>query len=308
VASTQQLRGQPEIAPIPTSLRELCGARAVKWVGDATSGTLHPVTARLHHERVGSAGAARWLLLTHGIYGAGANLRAVARRVVERRPEWGIVLVDLRGHGRSELGAPPYDLAACAGDLCALAGELGGVEALAGHSFGGKVVLVAREQLRPRQTWVLDSTPSARPGFSDEANTVVRVLELMERLPRTWPRREDFIAAVVADGQVPSLAQWLAMNLAPETGGGFALRLDLAAMRALLVDYYERDLWSSLDDPQLGEVEIVIADRSGTVSAADRARLAAAPPHVHVAHVDAGHWLHVDAPAAVVELFATRLP
>jgi len=277
-------------------------------VGDATSGTLRVVTARLHHERIASPAATRLLLLTHGIYGAGANLRAVARRVVERRPEWGIVLVDLRGHGRSELGPPPYDLAACADDLRALADELGGVAALAGHSFGGKVVLVARERMRPRQTWVLDSTPSARPGFSDEANTVVRVLELMERLPRTWGRRDDFVAAIVADGQPASLAQWLAMNLAPDASNGFTLRLDLAAIRALLADYYERDLWSSLEDPRFGEVEMVIAERSGTVSAADRERLAAAPPHVHVARVDAGHWLHVDAPAAVVELFATRLP
>ena len=277
-------------------------------MGDATSGTLLVVPARLHHERIASPAATRSLLLTHGIYGAGANLRAVARRVVERRPDWGIVLVDLRGHGRSELGPPPHDLAACADDLRALAGALGGVEAIAGHSFGGKVVLVAREQMRPRQTWVLDSTPSARPGLGDEANTVVRVLELMERLPRTWPRRDDFVAAVVADGHPASLAQWLAMNLAPDAAGTLALRLDLAAIRSLLADYYERDLWSSLEDPRFGAIEVVVAERSGTVSAADRARLAAAPPHVHVDLVDAGHWLHVDAPAAVVELFATRLP
>jgi hypothetical protein len=44
------------------------------------------------------------------------------------------------------------------------------------------------------------------------------------------------------------------------------------------------------------------------VSAADRGRLAAAPPHVHVHYVTAGHWLHIDAPARVVDLFALHLP
>src|SRR3989442_1471991 len=41
--------------------------------------------------------------------------------------------------------------------------------------------------------------------------------------------------------------------------------------------------------------------------AGDPRRLAPAPPHVLVHHVDAGLWLHIDAPAAVVELFARGL-
>src|SRR5690606_2906740 len=100
------------------------------------------VSARLHHERIAHGGAApaAWLLLTHGIYGAGGNWRAIARKLVERRPDWGVVLVDLRQHGRSDAGEPPHTLDAAAGDLRALADQLGGSEAMAGHSFGGTVV------------------------------------------------------------------------------------------------------------------------------------------------------------------------
>jgi len=267
------------------------------------------VPARLHHERIARAGASpeRWLLVTHGIYGAGSNWRGIARKLHERRPEWGVVLVDLRQHGRSEPGEPPHTLAACAEDLRALADELG-IAALAGHSFGGKVVLAARTLVHPQQTWVLDASPSARPGaLSDPGNTVVRVLELMERLPRTWPRREDFVAAVVADGHDAALAQWLAMNVVPDDSGALALRLDLAALRELLADYYARDLWAELAAPD-GAVEIVIADRSSALDAADRARLAHMPAHVHAHHIAAGHWLHIEAPGEVVELIAARLP
>ena len=266
--------------------------------------------ARLHHERIASGGRSpeHWLLVTHGIFGAGSNWRAIARKLHARRADWGVVLVDLRQHGRSEGGEPPHTLAACAEDLHALVVELGGVAAVAGHSFGGKVVLAARELVRPRQTWVLDASPSARPdALADPDNLVARVLELMERLPRRWARRDDFAAAIVADGHDSAFAQWLAMNVVADDAGAFVLRLELPALRALLADYYARDLWDALAAPD-GDVEVVVADRSSALDAADRARLVAAPAHVHVHHVAAGHWLHIEAPDAVVELIAGRLP
>jgi hypothetical protein len=137
---------------------------------------------------------------------------------------------------------------------------------------------------------------------------VTRVLALMERLPKTWSRREDFVAAIEADGQTPELAQWLAMNVTARDGG-FALRLDLVALREMLRDYYARDLWDVAFDVELpGTLEVVVAERARTVSAADRARLEAAPSHVHTHRVDTGHWLHVEAPATVVDLLASQLP
>lgn len=265
--------------------------------------------AHLHRELIGDA--ERWLLVTHGIYGSGANWRGIARKLVAARPDWGVVLVDLRQHGRSEPGEPPHDLGACADDVRALVDEVPGIEALAGHSFGGKVVLAARALVPPRirQIWVLDASPSARPGAEDDPdNTVARVLALMEALPKTWAKREDFVAALVAEGHALSLAQWLAMNLVAN-GDAFTLRLDLGALRAMLRDYNAKDLWDVAFDARLpGEVEIVIAEKSATISEADRRRLATAPPHVHVHRIDAGHWLHIDAPANVVELLASTLP
>jgi esterase len=268
------------------------------------------VPARLHRELIGTD-VERWLLLTHGIYGSGSNWRGIARKLHQQRPEWGIVLVDLRQHGRSEPGEPPHTIAACAADLCGLFEELPNIEVIAGHSFGGKVALQARA-FAPRtlrQTWMFDASPSARPNAeSDPNNSVVRVLALMERLPRTWAKRDDFVAAIVAAGEALPLAQWLAMNLVAEDGQ-LALRLDLAALRDMLRDYYARDLWNVAFDASLpGDLHVVIAEQSSTLDDADRARLDAAPPHVHVHRVNAGHWLHIDAPANVVELLAANLP
>ena len=279
--------------------------------------------ARLHHEKIAAAGAdpGRWLVLTHGIYGTGGNWRSIARKVVDARREWGAVLVDLRQHGRSEAGPPPHTLDACAADLAALCDELaaGGapIDAVAGHSFGGKVVLAHRASGAPsaarlRQTWVLDSTPSVRPAMWEAADNDVRqVWEAMRELPRRWPRRDDFVAALEARGHSRQLAQWLAQSLEPD-GDGVRLRFDLDAIRDLLLDYYRRDLWPAVEDPALpGDVHLVVAERSSTVSAADRARLAAEPPERRVAThriPDAGHWLHIDAPRAVIDLLVAHLP
>jgi esterase len=272
------------------------------------------VPARLHHERIahGATTPARWLALTHGIYGAGSNWRSIARKLNERRPEWGVVLIDLRQHGRSEPGEPPHTVAACADDLRALVEELGregpgAIDAIAGHSFGGKVVLATRGRIAVQQTWILDASPSGRGAAGLGESTVIRVLELMERLPRQWTRRDDFVDAVVGDGHDVGLARWLAMNVVPDPAGGLVLRLDLSALRAMLTDYHATDLWEILEAPG-HDVEVVVADRSPTLTAADRGRLAAAPPHVHVHYLDAGHWLHIDAPGAVVELLASQLP
>src|SRR5690349_9404578 len=103
------------------------------------------MAARLHRELIAQTGAppARTLLITHGVLGAGGNWRSVARKVTERSPEWGVLLVDLRQHGRSDRGDPPHTIAACAEDLRALFDEYP-IEAIAGHSFGGKVVLATR--------------------------------------------------------------------------------------------------------------------------------------------------------------------
>src|SRR5262249_14261951 len=138
------------------------------------------------------------------------------------------------------------------------------------------------------------------------SSQVMRVLDSMERVARGWARREDFVAAMVGQGHDESLAHWLAMSLVPEPSGTLALRFDFAALRERLADYHATDLWDVLEAPD-GDVEVVVADRSTVLSAADLGRLAAAPPHVHVHHITAGHWLHIEAPAAVVDQLASSL-
>jgi pimeloyl-ACP methyl ester carboxylesterase len=269
--------------------------------------------ARLHHERIshGEGTPTRWLAFTHGIYGAGSNWRGIARKIVDKRREWGVVLVDLRAHGKSETGEPPHTIDACANDVAELVASLreDGVQvsALAGHSFGGKVMLAARERIDVAQTWLLDSNPSARPGaIDDERDSVVRVLRMLERMPPAWASRDAFVGAVMAEGFDQGLAQWLAMSLQPAEGNQLANRLEPAVLRELLTSYYETDGWPWVANER-GSLEVVIATKSPVWPADDRDRSDGAS-HVKVHEVAAGHWLHIEAAGPVVELFVTELP
>lgn len=272
------------------------------------------MAARLHHERIARPDAGRWLVMTHGIYGAGSNWRAIARKLTDTRPEWGVVLVDLRGHGRSEAGEPPHTVAACADDLAALVRELRGVAAIAGHSFGGKVALEYASR-RPdlELAWILDSSPGARPDARGSESTV-RIVQLLETLPEHFPTRESFIEYIVKSGTDRPIAMWLAMNLrAAPDGNGYALRVDLPALRALLDDYFARDEWPVIERPESKtRFHIVVGGRSTVLDAAERTRaekLAAQSDRVQL-HVieDAGHWIHVDAPDALFDLVAAATP
>ena len=256
----------------------------------------------------------RHILFLHGILGSGGNWRTFARRLVAARPSWSAVLVDLRMHGQSQGFGPPHTLAACADDLRRLEAELAlPVAAVLGHSFGGKVALEYASR-RPdlELAWILDSSPGARPDARGSESTV-RIVQLLETLPEHFPTRESFIDYIVKSGTDRPIAMWLAMNLrtAPD-GNGYALRVELPALRALLDDYFARDEWPVIERESKTRFHIVVGGRSTVLDEAERRRaeqLASESERVRLHVIEgAGHWIHVDAPDALFDLVAAAMP
>jgi len=98
----------------------------------------------LAFDRIDGAQPERVIAFLHGILGRGLNLRTIARRFVEARPNWSALLLDLRGHGRSAKGSAGPSLEAAARDVVELARRADlPLGAILGHSFGGKVALEA---------------------------------------------------------------------------------------------------------------------------------------------------------------------
>jgi len=272
---------------------------------------ISPMVAR----RVGtSATCTRQLLMLHGIYGRGRNWLAVARTLVERRPDWCCWLADMRHHGDAHPGADGGTLDALAGDIEAWGAAQGVTpDAVLGHSFGGKVALAydARQAARPLQTWVIDSTPEAK----SPSGSAWDMLGIVRNLPQVFRSRQDAIAGIEAGGFSTEVAQWMSTNLVHDADA-FRWRLDFDVMEHLLHEFFQTSLWPVLDPGAAShDIHVLKASQSSVISADAVARLesleAASGPgraRVHLHHREGGHWIHAESPAVVVELLAEWLP
>ena len=248
-------------------------------------------------------------VFVHGILGTRANWRGLARRVVKARPEVAALCVDLPMHGDSQGHAPPHGVEPSAEALAALCTEQElPVRAMLGHSFGGKVVLAAREGASVfadlDELWVVDSPPGVR---SDGAQSdSARVIQMLGTLAARFAERADFVAEVMARGHSSELAHWLAMNLRRGDAGDYGLELDLAAIDAMLTDYFHTDAWPWLESAaHPGATHFIRGGRSQVYAPGEVDRLAelaqAGALSLHVVK-PAGHWVHAEAPDAVFEL------
>jgi esterase len=254
----------------------------------------------LSHTLVTAEGAppTRWALVLHGLLGRGSNWRTLTRALVDALPAWGCVLVDLRMHGDSQGFAAPHSVEAAASDLEGLGETLPGrLDAVLGHSLGGKVALAFLARHRGLTNAILlDTNPGPRPeGRGSETSQAV--LQALRGLHPLWPTREAFVGALEALGQPTSLSRWLAMNLV-RTEAGFRFGLELPAMESLLQDVLRRDDWGVLESPPEGvRVDVILGGRSRTVEGADRVRLEqlASRGKLRLTVLpEAGHWVQVD--------------
>jgi pimeloyl-ACP methyl ester carboxylesterase len=257
----------------------------------------------------------RVLVMLHGILGQGNNLRGLARQFIERHAGWTAVLLDLRAHGSSL--APPGDadtVAHAAADVRETLAHAGlAAHAVVGHSFGGKVALMLAEVgVAAPHIMTLDSGPGARPDARGSEATA-DVLRLLRELTRggSWPTRDAFVDVVVRHGHAQMVAQWLAMNL-ERVDDRFRFKLPMERIDALIDDYLQVDLWRVVERAtSLARVHLVIATRSTVYDHDERVRAqgleTSSGGAVAVDLVDAGHWLHVENQAAVLEVMGRRL-
>ncbi|MFH0944834.1 MAG: alpha/beta hydrolase [Planctomycetota bacterium] len=264
------------------------------------------------YEVVGESdiGSGRTLFLLHGVFGSARNWRAFAGRLARKFPEFTILLVNLRNHGRSPPAPRPHDLGACAADLDALAQELGvQPEVVCGHSFGGKVALVYARDFPEglRAVWSLDSPPgpvsAAGRALPSDAGWLLREVK---QIPLPVSPRTAASKALLKAGIPRRAATWMATNLYPSEGGGYTWSFDIDGVEEMLSDYWRIDGYDLIEGlPREIDVHLVRAEESDrwTESDLERTWLLLGQELVRLSVVrNAGHWLHVDNPEGLLEV------
>ena len=156
----------------------------------------------LSHSRVAAAGREpeRWLLVLHGIYGSGRNWGSIARRLVEERPEWGVLLVDLRLHGGSRGLRPAAHPGG--GGRRTWTGWWSSSTSTPRRCWGTPSAGRWRCSTRSttgtglRQVWVVDSTLEVR----EPAGSAWRIIEIVRSLPREFASRDELVEALQGHG------------------------------------------------------------------------------------------------------------
>jgi pimeloyl-ACP methyl ester carboxylesterase len=240
------------------------------------------------------------LILLHGLFGAAANLGAVARALA---PAHRVISLDLRNHGASPHAAE-MSYAAMAGDVAETMTALGlSRAAVAGHSMGGKVamLLALAQPGRVKRLAVLDIAPVAYgPAFRGYA-AAMQALPLVPGLTRAE-------AAAALAGAVPDagMRAFLLQNLRFD-GPAPAWRIGLEPIAAALPAI---EAWPETHGGPAypGPTLFLAGARSDYVQDAHRPLIRTLFPAARFVRVrDAGHWVHADAPAAVAATLATFL-
>src|SRR5688572_33330174 len=169
---------------------------------------------------VEAAGASKLAFVLHGALGSGQNFNRFAQKLSELRPEYRLLLVDLRHHGRSRGAPPPNTLAACAQDLLRLGEHLGQAPSvLIGHSFGGKVAVeyvrqaaesgTERAKVELTQVWVLDAVPGEQLD-GEQNSEVSAVIRAVRAVPMPAASRRDVVNHLLNQSHLSSgLAEWM---------------------------------------------------------------------------------------------------
>ncbi|WCJ34280.1 alpha/beta-Hydrolases superfamily protein [Euphorbia peplus] len=268
--------------------------------------------------------------ILHGLLGSARNWRSFSRNLANSSPEWRMVLVDLRNHGKSaELKgmSQPHDMFNAAKDLSNLIKTQGWdwPDVVIGHSMGGKVALQFAQSCAaghygdsvalPKQLWILDSVPGeVTPENSD--GQVEKVLKTLQSLPSSFPSRRWLVNHIIELGFSKSLAEWIGTNL-KKNGEQETWAFNLEAVIQMFDSYRATSYWPLLENPpKETEISMVIAENSDRwdqdiikriENLANRKGNESEGKVSHYVLPNSGHWVHVDNPKGLLEIVAPKI-
>ena len=246
---------------------------------------------QLHHKTLG---AGEPIVILHGLFGMLDNWQTLAKQLAEN---YLIYLVDQRNHGRSPR-ADTHGYPEMAEDLAEFM-RVEGIPAatVLGHSMGGKTAMqfaLTYPDMTERLI-VIDIAPKAYVGGHESIIAALSALQ-PERLT-SRAEAEAFLGP-----RIPELGvrQFLLKNLSRDKAGGYRLKMNLP----VLAREYPRILANIRIDEGAtygGPALFVRGGRSRYVGDADFSMIGRSFPQARFNTIaDAGHWVHAQAPAALL--------
>ncbi|MFT5127714.1 MAG: esterase [Rhodothermales bacterium] len=244
------------------------------------------------HRRESGSGAP--LVIVHGLFGSSRNWMSITPKLAEQRR---VIAVDLRNHGDS-----PHDahmsLADLADDLADLLDEPAD---FLGHSLGGKaaMILALKQPEKVRRLIVVDIAPASYPAVHTRTIAAMQSVPLCEIRARA--DADAFLARTIEDSRV---RRFLLTNL-NRVDGKFQWRLNLDALATWIRELSSFTGTGTFDGPSL----FLAGERSDYVGTAEADLIACQFPNSALQFItDAGHWIHADQPAAMIEAVEAFLP
>lgn len=238
-------------------------------------------------------GAGHPIIVLHGLFGSLTNWNTISKALSER---YQVVAVDLRNHG----GSPHDDTmnyAVMADDLRALMQTQGFTSAhVLGHSMGGKAAMqlaLSAPELVDRLI-VVDIAPRAYPRHHDEIFAALNSLDLA-----AYSNRAELDQALAVSLRDRAVRHFLLTNAVRDPDGGFSWRLNLPVIER---DYEHLMIALSPEGTFSRPTLFIRGERSDYISPADEAQIRVMFPRATITTIpNAGHWVHAEAPQALLE-------
>lgn len=245
------------------------------------------------------------LVVLHGLFGSNTNWRQLAVQWNKSVPDVELHLLTARNHGHSaQAEEMSYD-AMCA-DLSGYLSALPPVSSttVLGHSMGGKTAMLfaLANPLLVNRLVVVDIAPIAYPDFALHAGYA----RAMRDLPlASMQSRSDVDRHLAVTTPDPTTRAFLMTNLARTDDGRFwwLLNTDVLARDSVLEALRSWPSDASLYEPYAGPTLVLRGGKSNYVAAAAFDQMQSTFfPSAQLETIDgAGHWVHAEQPARVVE-------
>lgn len=233
------------------------------------------------------------LIILHGLFGSADNWFSIAK---ELEKDFTLYLVDQRNHGDSP-HSDEWNYQVMAEDLKELMDD----EALdsayiMGHSMGGKTVMTfaMNYPAKVKKMIVADIAPRFYPLHHQ------RILEGLNAIPmgelKSRKEADDILAKYI---NIPGIRQFLLKSLGRDENGKFIWKINLPVITEKIANVGEElKSGTPFEKPTL----FMGGANSDYITEKDKEEIERLFPNSHVIYIkDAGHWLHAEQPAAVIE-------